>query len=87
MEAPGGGTPDGLPLVPRSEEQALSERVLAAMPGRTLYARVDVASGLDGKPLLQEVEVIEPRLFLGASEGAAARLADSIARHARGLAR
>lgn len=87
MEAPGGGTPDGVPLVPRSDEQALSDRVLAATPGRTLYARVDVASGLDGKPLLLELEVIEPRLFLGASEGAAARLSDGIARHARGLAR
>ncbi len=87
MEAPGGVTPDGAPLEPRADELALAERVLASTPGRTLYARVDVASGPDGKPLLQELEVIEPRLFLGASEGAAERLSDLIARHARGLTR
>jgi glutathione synthase/RimK-type ligase-like ATP-grasp enzyme len=87
MEAPGGVMPDGVRMEPRSDERALSERVLAATPGRTLYARVDVASGLDGKPLLQELEVIEPRLFFGASEGSAERLSDLIASHARGLAR
>jgi hypothetical protein len=76
--------PDGVALAPRAEEVALSERVLAATPGRTLYARVDLATGLDGTPLLQELEIIEPRLFLGAGEGAPERLAEAIARRARG---
>jgi glutathione synthase/RimK-type ligase-like ATP-grasp enzyme len=82
MEAPGDIVPDGVALAPRADEVALSERVLAATPGRTLYARVDVATGPDGTPLLQELEVIEPRLFLGSSEGAPERLADAIARYA-----
>jgi hypothetical protein len=86
MEA-SGGIPDGVALAPLAEERTLAERVLAATPGRTLYARVDVATGLDGNPLLQELEVIEPRLFLGASEGAPERLADIIAGHIRGLSR
>ena len=87
MEAPGGGTPDGVTLAPRAEELALSERVVAATPARTLYARVDLATGLEGTPLLQELEVIEPRLFLGASDGAAERLSDAIARQARATSR
>jgi hypothetical protein len=48
---------------------------------------VDLATGLEGTPLLQELEVIEPRLFLGASEGAAERLSDAIARQARATSR
>ncbi len=87
MEAPGGIAPDGVALVPRGEEQALAERVLAATPGRTLYARVDLATGPEGTPLLLELEVIEPRLFFGAAEGAPERLSDAIARHARGIPR
>jgi glutathione synthase/RimK-type ligase-like ATP-grasp enzyme len=87
MEAPGGVAPDGVAVVPRQEEQAIAERVLAATPGHTLYARVDLATGPQGSPLLQELEVIEPRLFFGAAEGAAERLSDAIARHARGIPR
>jgi glutathione synthase/RimK-type ligase-like ATP-grasp enzyme len=52
------------------------------------YARVDVLETALG-PLLMEVELIEPVLFLGSSEGAARRLADAIARrialHAQGV--
>lgn len=84
MEAPGGVAPDGVPMVPRAAEVALSARVVAATPRPTLYARVDVATGPDGAPLLQELEVIEPRLFLGASASAAERLAEAIARHVSG---
>ncbi|WP_047861885.1 ATP-grasp domain-containing protein [Archangium gephyra] len=81
MEAEGGTLPDGVPMAPRAEEMALSERVLAAIPGRTLYARVDVATGPEGTPLLQELEVIEPRLFFGASEAAPGRFAEALVRH------
>ena len=81
MEAVDVALPDGVALAPRAEEVALSERILAAMPGRTLYARVDVATGPEGTPLLQELEVIEPRLFFGASEGAAGRFAEALVRY------
>jgi hypothetical protein len=75
--------PDGVPMAPREDELALARQVLAAAPTRTLYGRVDVATGPEGGPLLQELEVIEPRLFFGAAPGSAARLADAIAREAR----
>ena len=67
-------------------EHALARQVLAAVPGgagRLLYARVDLIPGSDGSPLLVEVELTEPSLFLANAEGAADRLADAIAARAR----
>jgi glutathione synthase/RimK-type ligase-like ATP-grasp enzyme len=64
---------------PSDAERKLAERVLAAVPG-TLYARVDVAPGPGGDPLLLELELTEPSLFFGCSDGAERRLAAAIAR-------
>lgn len=50
-------------------------------PDPLLYARVDVVAGPDGSPLLMELEVTEPSLFLGTWPGAAGRLAAAIAAH------
>lgn len=72
-------------MAPREDELALARQVLAAAPTRTLYARVDVDAGPKGGPLLQALEVIEPRLFLGSAPGSARRLADAIAREARAV--
>ena len=56
-----------------------ASQVLAALPERPLYARVDgVARG--SAFLLMELELIEPNLFLGESPGAAERLAEGISR-------
>ena len=44
-------------------EAALAEQSLAAVPGDPLYARVDMAPGPDGPPVLMELELIEPSLF------------------------
>ena len=44
----------------------------------SLYARVDLLPGPDG-PVVVEVEVTEPSLFLGFSAGASARFAEAIA--------
>jgi hypothetical protein len=66
---------------PTAAEMATAERVLAAVPGgagRLLYARVDLIPGPDGTPLLVELELTEPSLFLGYADGAADRLADAI---------
>lgn len=52
--------------------------------GRPLYGRIDMVRGADGAYLVMEVEVIEPQLFLGHDEGAAARLADAIERRLGG---
>ncbi len=54
-----------------------AERVIAAAPGETVYARVDGVER-DGRLLLMELELIEPHLFLGWDRGAAARLAAAV---------
>lgn len=66
---------------PTAAERAAAERVLAAVPGGSgglLYARVDLIPGPDGTPLLVELELTEPSLFLGYSAGAAERFADAV---------
>jgi hypothetical protein len=49
-------------------------------PGQLLYARVDLAAGPGGEPLVAELELIEPSLFLSFSDPAAGLLAEGIAR-------
>jgi glutathione synthase/RimK-type ligase-like ATP-grasp enzyme len=59
------------------QELAVAEDALAAVPFRAddlLYARVDLLPG----PLVLEVELTEPSLFIGYAEGAAERFADAI---------
>jgi glutathione synthase/RimK-type ligase-like ATP-grasp enzyme len=63
------------------EERALAERVLDAVPGgrdRLLYARVDLLPTAEG-PVLLELELAEPSLFLRLHPPAADRLAAGIA--------
>jgi hypothetical protein len=45
-----------------------------------LYARVDVAPGADGTPVVMELELIEPSLFLAQSPVARQRLVDAVVR-------
>lgn len=65
------------------EQRALADAVLAAVRARTgaapLYARVDLVPGPDGRPLVLELELTEPSLFLAVGDGAAHRLAAAIA--------
>ncbi|MGA2925775.1 MAG: hypothetical protein ABSG43_07230 [Solirubrobacteraceae bacterium] len=59
-------------------ELAAAEEVLDALDwdrGELLYARVDLIAGSDGAPLLLELELTEPSLFLSYGPGAAQRLA------------
>jgi hypothetical protein len=63
-----------------SDERALAERVLALAPGPLLYARVDLVRDGAARPLLMELELIEPSLFFGQSADSADRLARAIAR-------
>ncbi|GAA4209123.1 ATP-grasp domain-containing protein [Microbispora amethystogenes] len=49
---------------PDDDQFALAERVLAAVPQDLLYARVDLVRMPDGEPVLIEVELTEPYLFL-----------------------
>ena len=70
-------------IAPRSasaEEVALADRILDLAPGgryRLLYARVDLVPA-PGGPMLLELEVTEPSLFLDCAPGSADRFADVI---------
>jgi hypothetical protein len=69
-----------LPLPVGTAELAVAERVLAAVPGPLLYARVDLARDELGRPHLMEIELMEPSLFVQDAPAAAARMAAAIAR-------
>ena len=63
---------------PSREELALGDEALAALPfdrDRLLYARIDLLPG----PVVLEVELTEPSLFIGYAEGAPERFAEAIA--------
>jgi glutathione synthase/RimK-type ligase-like ATP-grasp enzyme len=67
---------------PSPEQLALGDRAMEVVAGRvgpTLYGRVDVVRGPGGEPLVLEVELTEPSLYLGFADGAADRLARLIA--------
>jgi hypothetical protein len=71
------------PRVPTAAQRAVADAVLAATADRTggapLYARVDLVPGPDDAPVLIELELTEPSLFLATDDGAAARVAAVIA--------
>lgn len=62
---------------PAAAELELAQRALAAVGSDLLYARVDMVATADG-PLIMELELIEPELFLPHAPGAAGRLADAL---------
>jgi glutathione synthase/RimK-type ligase-like ATP-grasp enzyme len=77
-----GGVLDGATaVVPAPELVAFGESVLQATPRRDdlVYARVDVVS-VGGQPLLMELELTEPYLYLDLAAHAADRLAAAVER-------
>ena len=46
--------------------------------GRPLFARIDLVPGLDGAPVLLELELIEPTLYFATSDGASERMAKAV---------
>ena len=60
-------------------ERAVGEAALAPFRDALLYGRVDVAPGPGGDPLVMELELVEPSLFLLQEPRALSRLADAIA--------
>lgn len=85
--SPGAGLVEGLfapeemsVRTPSEAELAVGAACLAALPApgvRPLYARVDLLAGGAG-PVVLEVELVEPSLFLDHVPGAADRLASAI---------
>ena len=66
-------------IEPEADELAVARGVLSSVEP-LLYARVDLARGPDGAPLLMELEAFEPSLFLRACPEGADRLAAAIVR-------
>jgi hypothetical protein len=72
------------PVTARPEQVELARASLAAVrvvlghDKPLLYARVDLVDGPDAAPLLPELELVEPSLFLPQSDGAPARLARAV---------
>jgi hypothetical protein len=71
------------PRAPSPAERAVAEAALASAPfdpAFLLYARVDLVPAADRTPLVLEIELAEPSLFLSFRAGAAGRLAHAIER-------
>lgn len=66
-----------LPIAP--DELALGDAVLKPFARDLLYARVDIARDERGSPMIMELELVEPSLFLLQFPMALERLADGIA--------
>lgn len=74
------------PHAPAADETDLARRALAALPfpETPLYARVDLLREDAGRPVLNELELIEPSLFFRHDPAAPARLVDALLRRLRG---
>jgi glutathione synthase/RimK-type ligase-like ATP-grasp enzyme len=60
-----GGTVE--PYEPTKLERSTAEQALKVAPNRTLYARIDLVQN-KGRPVVMELELIEPELFLRFSD-------------------
>jgi len=56
------------------------EAAAAHNHGPLAYARVDMARGADGQPLLMELEIVEPSLYLDRAPDRASTLVDAVCR-------
>lgn len=63
---------------PSADEVAAAEAILAAAGDRLLYARVDLVRDLAAQPVLMELELVEPDLYLGYGDGAGAAFAAAV---------
>ncbi|NRQ50170.1 ATP-grasp domain-containing protein [Aeromicrobium stalagmiti] len=72
------------PRTPSDAQREVSEHVLATavsllgLESAPLYARIDLVTGADGAPVLIELELAEPSLFLPDSDGGAGRFVDAV---------
>ncbi|MEV4291243.1 hypothetical protein AB0K40_37535 [Nonomuraea bangladeshensis] len=66
FDQPRDAHPGTQPWAPTEAERELAERALAAVPqaDQLLYARVDMADDESGRPVMTELELVEPGLYL-----------------------
>lgn len=67
------------PREPKPEQRDLAGAVMDYVSGRfgvPLYARVDLLEDREGKPVILELELVEPSMFFATAPGSAARLVD-----------
>ena len=64
---------------PLPDERAAADRALAVAGADLLYARVDLVRDCAGTPLLMELELVEPDLYLEYDSGAPDRFASAVA--------
>jgi hypothetical protein len=71
--------------VPDPAELNVAAQALQAIPsGTPLYARVDLIRDQQGAPVVLELELVEPSLFLPFSAGSADKFAAAVVRRAKG---
>jgi hypothetical protein len=71
-------SPAGVPIA--AAEAALARRAVDAVGASLLYARIDVAPGPDGTPVLMELELVEPSLYFGQGPAGLARFVTALQR-------
>jgi hypothetical protein len=71
---------DGIitPHVPAPDELAAADAILACVEEPLLYARVDLVRDFEGKPVLMELELVEPDLYLGFDPGRGSAFAEAV---------
>ena len=69
-----------LPVVADADEIAVARAVIRLAAPDLLYARVDLVRDDSGKPLVIELELVEPSLFLGMHPEAPERFASALQR-------
>jgi hypothetical protein len=68
-------------------EAALAERVITTVDRPMLYGRIDVAPGPDGRPVVMELELVEPSLFFAQGPAALDRMVRALAREVASIRR
>jgi hypothetical protein len=63
---------------PQREFAAAVLDEVSGLFGTPLYARVDIAADADGRPVLMELEAIEPNLYFATAPGSAERFARAV---------